>query len=44
VFRATWIPFAVVLGLSIVFGMIAQSFYPDVHTVAELYRRLFPAI
>jgi hypothetical protein len=42
VFRATWIPFAVVLGLSIVFGMIAQSFYPDVHTVAELYRRLYP--
>jgi hypothetical protein len=42
VFRASWLPFAVVLGLSFVFGMIAQSLYPEARTVVELYRRIFP--
>ena len=40
VFRATWLPFAVVTGLSLGFGMIAQSLYPEAHTVVELYRRM----
>lgn len=42
VFRATWIPFAGVMLLSFVFGWVAQSFYPETRTVAELYRRIFP--
>lgn len=42
VFRATWLPFAAVMGLSFLFGTIAQSFYPDARTVVELYRRIFP--
>ena len=41
VFRATWVPFAAVTVLSFVFGMIAQSFYPEARTVVELYRRIF---
>jgi len=42
VFRATWIPFAIVTVLSFLFGMFAQLLYPEARTVAELYRGIFP--
>jgi len=42
VFRATWLPFAIVTVLGYLFGMFAQAVYPEARTVVELYRGIFP--
>lgn len=39
VLRTTWVPFAVVLAISVAAGWMLHAYYPEVARISDLFRR-----